>query len=464
MSKQKIILLIVSLGLSCNLLKAQESGRISRLEEYLLKASALDLHHQVLDSAPMAKKLGLSTPEFFKIYGWSLYCLNKPLEAATQYRNALKLNQDDSLAKSGLYFSLRDAGEQQEAHFWRAQRPLKDNGIRSISVEGVLATGSKPNYGSSLLTDSAGAATTAWQREINGWNISGQVPLSKRTIINMGFSHLAVYRSSLMLGIEFVLKDSTFSPSLGYIRNYSLDTLTNIQQLQVKQYQGLIQLSHRLTDGFFLQLQYQLLDVQANFQNLMIRDEAFQFQPLDTLPSYRIKYDFNSKREGFVDQVLLAGFQWRLGNFKWMATGGLRSFYGTNAPLFNTELLWNPFGNGNSYIMPGWNTDFTTTIASIQAGIRLFRGTWLESQFFYGNLTGAVSNSGAIVWNLPDKTRLRLTANLIRRIGSWGELSLRYGYTELESTRISYRIGATETLTTFNYNIHSFVTGLKFFF
>lgn len=464
MSKQKVLLIALSLGLNWGLF-AQESGRISRLEEYLLKASSMNLHHQVLDSAPIADRLGLSTPEFHKIYGWSLYQLNQTLRAARQYAQALKQNQYDSIAQTGLYVSLRDAGETQEAHFWRNTFSLKDNGSRFCAVEGIWATGNQPNFGNTFIPDSSGAAISAWQNNIIGFSSNGQFPISRRTILSFGLSTLNVQRSSRMEGIELILKDSTLNTVNGtYTRNYSLDTISNWQQMGITQNQGLIHISHRLATNFHFQIQYQIIDIQSTFQQFNIREEAFQFQPTDVIPSYRIRHDFNFRNERFQDQILMAGFHWRYKNIKWMMTAGLRSFYGSNAPLMNIEMVWNPFGNTHTYLIPGWNTDFSTTIASLQAGVKVLKGTWLESQFFYGNLTGAITNSGAIVWNLPDKTRLRITVSLLKRLSNWGEISLRYGYTELEASRTEYRLNASEQFSSFKYNLYSFVTGLKIFF
>lgn len=464
MATTRAFLFAILLGLS-QYLMAQESGRISNLEAYLARASALDLHHQVLDSAPVAYRLGLSTPEFHRIYGWALYSLNKPLSAAIQYKKALLLNSRDSVAQLGLYTALRDAGETQEAHFYRGKMDKKDNGSQHITFEGIIATGDKPNYGTTFLPDSFGSAQSAWQSAILGFNSNVQWPIAKSTFISFGLSHLTVTRSSLMQGIELVLQDSVFIPPLGrFNRNYALDTISNVQQMGITQNQGMIHLSQRICRNLFFQAQYQLINIQATFQDLAIRQEAFQFQPFDPFPSFRVRHDFNFRSETFQDHVLLAGFHWRIHNFKWMVTGGLRSFYGSNAPLLNIELLWNVFGNSGLYVIPAWNTDFTTTVASIQLGARIFQATWLEGQFLLGNLTGTVTNSGAIVWNLPDNTTKRLTLSLIKRLGNWGELNLRYGFTELEAYRTSFRTGLLDRTDTFNYNLHSFVTGFKFFF
>ncbi len=464
MAAAKAFLLAFLLGISQGLL-AQESGRLSKLEAYLLKASALDLHHQVLDSAPVAYRLGLSTPEFHKIYGWALYNTNQPLSAATQYRKALSQNSLDTVARLGLYQALRDGGEQHEAHFYRGKFRKKDNGSQFVSIEGILATGDKPNYGQTFIPDSFGSAQSAWQSAITGLNVSGQWAISNSTFLSLGFSQLSVTRSSWMQGIELVLQDSDFIPPLGrFNRNYVLDTISNVQQMGVTQNQGMIHLSQRIAKNLFFQAQYQLINIQSTFQELGFRQEAFQFQPFDPFPSFRVRHDFTFKTETFQDHVLLAGFNWRFKNIKWMVTGGLRSFYGSNAPLLNVELLWKVFGNSGLYVMPAWNTDFTTTVASIQLGARILPGTWLEGQFFYGNLTGTATNSGAIVWNLPDNTNRRFTLSLLKRLGNWGEWNLRYGYTELEAYRIAYRAGFSEKTDYFNYALHSFVTGFKFFF
>lgn len=466
MATSRAFLLTILLGLTLSqCLWAQESGRLSNLEAYLAKASSLDLHRQVLDSAPLAYRLGLSTPEFHKIYGWALYNTNRPIRAASQYRKALSLYSLDSVAQLGLYQALRDAGEQQEAHFYRRLLPKKDNGSQNITFEGIIAAGDKPDYGNSFIPDSFGSAQSAWQSAILGFNVNVQWPVSKTTFLTIGFSHLSVTRSSLMQGIELVLKDSVFIPPLGrFNRNYALDTISNVQQMGVTQNQGMIHLSQRIAKNLFFQAQYQIINIQSTFQDLAFRQEAFQFQPFDPFPSFRVRHDFNFKTETFQDHVLLAGFHWRLRNLKWMVTGGIRSFYGNNAPLLNVELIWNVFGNTGLYIMPAWNTDFSTTVASVQLGARIFPATWLEGQFFYGNLTGVVTNSGAIVWNLPDNTTLRSTLSLIKRLGNWGELNLRYGYTELEAFRLAYRADSSDKNDSFKYALHSFVTGFKFFF
>jgi hypothetical protein len=183
--------------------------------------------------------------------------------------------------------------------------------------------------------------------------------------------------------------------------------------------------------------------------NVVQSDTGF----VNYLFGFRLEKDYNTMTFGFsgVFSSLngLKQNQLSLHSFYYLGKG--TDFYGS------TDVSWFiqqwPTGNENRGI-------FRQSL-----GCRLYKQSWLEAEYIYGNQNNTSSFDAMVVYNQADKMNYR--AGLSLTIIPWTpiELSLRYQYVSYDGfvTR-NFSEEDTDKTTTFAYQIQNILGGIKWKF
>lgn len=135
---------------------------------------------------------------------------------------------------------------------------------------------------------------------------------------------------------------------------------------------------------------------------------------------------------------------------------------------FGLSVTTYPFGNLNFYTnstisflkqKQGKNIIFDQLI-----GKKIFSKLWAETYLTFGNMTNYNEKNAFVIYNLSDKLKFKTGINLLFYITKHLDFSLRYQYSEKESTYIYYTNYDSFKTEIVNYSNHTIIGGLKWKF
>lgn len=152
-----------------------------------------------------------------------------------------------------------------------------------------------------------------------------------------------------------------------------------------------------------------------------------------------INLNFNEQFSQFTenDQLAGIGFFKRSGLIDLSASVSYSALNQLKQQQINAKISILPKGNYSLYFTPEFRLFFEDntqrSIYKITTGFTFSKNAWSELAFTYGNLQRTHENFGAIVYNLPDKTKYKADAVVHYAFKNGVSLSLRYQLTQKES-------------------------------
>lgn len=233
---------------------------------------------------------------------------------------------------------------------------------------------------------------------------------------------------------------------------WSFNLFTNILYINLTQYDAVLTSSiHQDT------LSYNAMSGRYQFVNL--EEFEYEFIPSDTsfvnvVAGLNLQKDFN-----FVIVNL---------------TGSISKLYNANQFQAGISVTYYPFGSHVFYGRTGGfyfsqvrldNTAEDRFIFNQMLGFKISRRTWLEAEYYSGDLNNTNIKQGLIVYNLPDKINYTLGVNLHIFVNQHLSIHLMYDYYNKSGAFFNYGGSDGEAVEyNFNYQTQNILGGIKWTF
>lgn len=428
--------------------------------------------------------------------GTADFQLEKYISATTDFKKALVFNNHSISAKSYLYFSQLYSGKKTMAYrysrvFTAKQKERLGVKISTFESLGILGGYSfSDNYNKNgninLLTDGASlgeqllignmvigslgfslnfSPTVSLNGSINYENVEKrnryQYILEKWDKQKFITGPNGSYRNDFRLKQEEA--ESTFDSFINQIEFYlnakvqlddgwSFNLFTNILYLNLTQYDALLTSTIRQDT-----LSYN--GMTGNYQYVNLEEPNYLFMETDTsfvnyVAGFNLQKDFN---------FIVFDF-----------TTTFSKLYDTDQFQAGLSATYYPFGNhvfygrtGATYFSQVGLDNFAEDriLFNQMLGFKLSKKTWLEGEFYSGNLNNANIKQAAIVYNLPDKINYTLGINLHIFVNQHLSVHLMYDYYS-KSGYYNNNAGDDDELNEYitDYQTHNIIGGIKWVF
>ncbi|MBN2236112.1 MAG: hypothetical protein JW729_01045 [Bacteroidales bacterium] len=387
--------------------------------------------------------------------------------AIVNYKKALEFVPEDPIAQEYLYYAYLYSGMKNTASVYAAGlpstlrkkiKPEKLSAFGNIYMETGFAFANYSNSSFSFPSATEIYFSELFKRKSQTYfNTNLLFNVAKSVSFSFGYTGLGVQSEH-----QYQLKDQT----------------VEVEDLKVSQKDISLSVNIHTDNGITLIPFFHNVNTSFSLTQVDYDTTAYELEP-------GIEIDFSSSYNTLKwnDQLVGFGFVKKNGLIDIAASLSYSWLNQTQQKQLSASLTYLPKGNYSLYFTPEirlFNEDANTrTLLKLTSGFTVSPQVWAEAAFTYGNLKSTNENFGAIVYNLPDKTKFKADAVINYGFSNGVSLSLRYQLTNKESALNSYRLitttsgvgfGAgesttetnwTETETSYPFNQHFIILGFN---
>ncbi|MEA3479104.1 MAG: hypothetical protein U9R60_13040 [Bacteroidota bacterium] len=374
--------------------------------------------------------------------GVSYFNLGKYFMAIPEFRESLTFNGGSKMAREYLYYSYLYAGQSNEAEKMKKDFPpemLSNLGLKKSKILKMVYLETGPTFSNNYSKNG--------KRNLRG----GQQIFGIEDLYgNNYYTHLGL-DFNVSKGISWYLGYSNLIVDKRESIQYPIAMPSNLNDIEYnyKVYQN--------------ELYTNLLIPFANGWRLIPAFHLLHdtYKPLEvTYQSYEIT------DTSYFDYIASLGLSKQL---KWLNLGLSAAYSTLNGRIqqqYGLSFMYYPLGNldffGQTAIQGLIEEGETNIVFQQMLGAKVLRKLWIELLGSFGDMSLMTEKNAFVVYNLSDKIKYRLSANVIYSINEHIEVSLRYQFYEKEGTWLQYQANGPETfkIRTRTYQTHQILGGL----